>query len=137
MDIYTTANKGLKMIQWKTKVVMEKDTPIYVNNTQIEMGQGYCTRDKNQDKEIQRRITAGWTCDIYKGNTGTCLKRQVYNSCLFPAMTYGGNMGTRHPSKEQVAACTNEDGKENMKHDIPGEKSKYLGKRNDKGHTHD
>ena len=46
----------------------ETDTPIYVNNTQIEnveryiyMGQRYVTRDKNQDKEIQIRITAGWT----------------------------------------------------------------------------
>ena len=51
-------------------------------------------RDKNQDKEIQRRITAGWTAfaqhrDIFKGNIGTCLKRQVYNSCILPAMTYG------------------------------------------------
>ncbi|KAK2177429.1 hypothetical protein NP493_598g01029 [Ridgeia piscesae] len=49
---------------------------------------------KNQDKEIQRRITAGWTAfakhrDIFKGNIGTCLKRQVYNSCVLPTMTYG------------------------------------------------
>ena len=38
---------------------------------------------KNQYKEIQRRITAGWTAfakhrDIFKGNIGTCLKRHVY-----------------------------------------------------------
>ena len=26
---------------------------------------------------------------IFKGTTGTCLKRQVYNSCVLPAMTYG------------------------------------------------
>ena len=46
----------------------ENDTPIYVNDTQtkdvenyIYLGQRYSTRDKNQDKEIQRRITAGWT----------------------------------------------------------------------------
>ena len=24
-----------------------------------------------------------------KGNFGTCLKRQVYNSCVLPALTYG------------------------------------------------
>ena len=45
----------------KTKVMMEKDTPIYVNNTQIEnvyLGHSYSYRDRNQDKEIQRRITA-------------------------------------------------------------------------------
>ncbi|KAK2188298.1 hypothetical protein NP493_136g00011 [Ridgeia piscesae] len=44
--------------------MMENGTPIYVNNTEIEnvesyvyLGQRYSTRDKNQDKEIQRRIT--------------------------------------------------------------------------------
>ncbi|KAK2167528.1 hypothetical protein NP493_1271g01002 [Ridgeia piscesae] len=71
------------------------------NNTQIEnvdtciyLRQGYSTRDKNQDKEIQRRITAGSRAfakhrDIFKGNIGTCLKRQVEISCVHPAMTYG------------------------------------------------
>jgi len=81
---------------------MENDTPIYVNNTQIEnfesciyLGQKYSNRDKIQDKEIQKRITAGWTAfakhrdDVFKRNIGTCLKRQVYNSCVLPAMTYG------------------------------------------------
>ncbi|KAK2190777.1 hypothetical protein NP493_69g05030 [Ridgeia piscesae] len=75
--------------------MMENETPIYyVNNTQIEnvemciyLGQTYSTRDKNQDKEIQRRITTGWTAiakhrDIFKGNFGRCVKRQVYNSCV-------------------------------------------------------
>ncbi|KAK2175501.1 hypothetical protein NP493_728g01077 [Ridgeia piscesae] len=68
--------------------MMQTDSPIYVNNTQIEniesyiyLGQRYSTRDKNQDTEIQRRITAGWTAfaklrDIFKGNNGTCFKRQ-------------------------------------------------------------
>ena len=58
---------GLKMTnKSKTKVMMENDTPIYVKNTQIEnvesyinQGQRYSTRDKNQDKETQRRITTG------------------------------------------------------------------------------
>ena len=61
-------NHGLKMNKSKTMVMMENDTSIYVNNTQIEnvecyiyMGQKYRTRDKNQDKKIHRRITAGWT----------------------------------------------------------------------------
>ena len=59
-------NQGLKMNKSKTKVMMENDTPIFVNNTQIEnlesyinLGQGYSTRYKNKDKKIQRRITAG------------------------------------------------------------------------------
>ena len=61
-------NQCLKMNKSKTKVMMENNTPIHVINTQIEkvesyiyLGQGYSTRDKNQDKEIQRRITVGWT----------------------------------------------------------------------------
>ena len=85
----------------KTKVMLENDTPVYVNNIKIEniesyiyLGQRYSTRDKNQDKEIQGRHTAGWTAftkhrDIFKGNIGTCFNRQVYNSCVPAAMTYG------------------------------------------------
>ncbi|KAK2165253.1 hypothetical protein NP493_1376g01032 [Ridgeia piscesae] len=65
--------------------MMENDAQVYVNNIQIEnvesyiyLGQRYRITDKNQDKEIQRRITAGWTAfakqrDIFKGNIGTCL----------------------------------------------------------------
>ena len=107
-------NQGLKMYKSKTKVMMENDTPIYVNNTQIEnfesyiyLGQGYSTRDKNQDKEIQRRITADWTTfdkhrDIFKGNIGACLKRQVCNSCVLPVMTYG--VEHRHsPAKQRTS----------------------------------
>ncbi|KAK2170764.1 hypothetical protein NP493_1143g01035 [Ridgeia piscesae] len=37
---------------------------------------------------------AGWIafvkpCDIFKSNIGTCLKRQVCNSCILRPMTYG------------------------------------------------
>ena len=93
--------QGLKMNKSKTKVVMENDTPVCVNNIHIEnvesyiyMGQRNSIKDKNQDKEIQRRITAGWTAFakhryIFKSNIGSCLKRQIYNSCVLPAMTYG------------------------------------------------
>ena len=93
--------QGLRMNISKTKVMLENDTPIYINTTQIEnvesyvyLGQRYSIRDKNQDKEIQRRITAGWTefakhRDIFKGNFGTCLKRQAFKSCVLPAMIHG------------------------------------------------
>ena len=73
----------------------------------------YSTRDKNQDNEIQRRITAGWRPfvkhrDIFKGNIGTCLKRQVYNSCVLPAMTYGAETRalTTQAKNKLVAAQT-------------------------------
>ncbi|KAK2166690.1 hypothetical protein NP493_1312g00000 [Ridgeia piscesae] len=65
----------------------------------------------NQDKEIQRRITAGWTAfakhlDIFKGNIGTCLKRHVYNSWVFPAITYMVRKHGHSPSKQVcVHAC--------------------------------
>ena len=71
-------NHGLKMNKSKKKVMMENDSSIYVNNTQIEnvesyiyLGQRYSTRHKTQDKEILTRITAGWTAfakhrDIFK-----------------------------------------------------------------------
>ena len=97
----------------------------------------YSTRDKNQDKDIQRRITAGWAAfakhrDIFKGNIGICLKRHVYNSCVLPSMTRHGNMGTHHSIKEHASSRTNKAGKENVKHHIPGQK-----KTRDRGHRRD
>ncbi|KAI0241134.1 hypothetical protein LSAT2_001223 [Lamellibrachia satsuma] len=78
---------GLRMNISKTKIMVEDNTPVYVNNTQIEnvesyvyLGQWFSLRDKNQDKEILRRITAGWTayakhCDIFKnGSTHSSLE---------------------------------------------------------------
>ena len=95
---YIFENQCLKMNKSKTKVMMENDTNICQQHSdrecwRLHLGQRYSTRDKNQDKEIQRWITAGWTAfakhgDIFKGNIGTCLKRQVYNSWVLPAMTY-------------------------------------------------
>ena len=92
---------GLKMNITKTKVMVVDNTPINVNNVLIEnvqgydvyLGQHYSLKEKNQDKEIQRRIMAGWAAyakhrDIFKSNLAICLKRQVYNSCVLLAMTY-------------------------------------------------
>ena len=90
---------GLKMNIAKTKVMVVDNTPINVNNVLIDnvqgyvyLGQHYILKKKNQDKEKQRRITAGWAAyakhrDIFKSNIAICLKRQVYNSCVLPAMT--------------------------------------------------
>ncbi|KAK2174362.1 hypothetical protein NP493_807g00016 [Ridgeia piscesae] len=111
--------------------MIENDTPIYVNNTQNEnvesyiyLGQRYSSGDKQiRQKEIQRRIAAGSTAfdkhrDIVKGNIGTCLKRQVYNYCILPAMTYGAETWalTTQAKNKLAAAQTKErggkDGKE-------------------------
>ena len=90
----------------KTKVTVVDNTPINLNNVLIEnvpgyvyLGQHYSLKEKNQDKEIQRRIMAGWAAyaknrDIFKSNLAISLKRQVYNSCVLPAMTYGAETWT-------------------------------------------
>ena len=87
-----TRRMGLKMNIAKTKVMVVDNTPINVNNVLIEnvqgyvyLGQHYSFKEKNQDKEIQRRIMTGWAWaayakhrDIFKSNLAICLKRQVY-----------------------------------------------------------
>ena len=91
---------GLKMNIAKTKVMVVDNTPykreqcagrkcprLRVLGTTL-----YSLKEKNQDTEIQRRIMAGWAAyakhrDIFKSNLAICLKRQVYNSCVLPAMT--------------------------------------------------
>ena len=92
---------GRKMNIAKTKVIVVDNIPINVNNVLIENVQGYVylgqhisLKEKNQDKEIQRRIKTGWAAyakhqDIFKRNIAICLKRQVYNSCELPATSYG------------------------------------------------
>ena len=97
---------GLKMNITKTKVMVVDNTPINVNNVVIEnvpgyvyLVQHYSLKENNQDKEIQRRIMAGWAAyakhrDIFNSNLAICLKRQVYNSCVPPAMIYGAETWT-------------------------------------------
>ena len=98
---------GLKMNIAKSKVMVEDNIPIHVVNNvlignvqgYVYLGQHYSIKENNQDKEIQRRITAGWAAytkhrDIFKSNLAICLKRQVYNSCVLPAMAYGADTWT-------------------------------------------
>ena len=92
----------------KTNVMVADNTTITknVNNVLIENVEGYAylelhysIKENNQDKEIQRRIMADWAAyakhrDIFKSNLAICLKRQVYNSCVLSAMTYGAETWT-------------------------------------------
>ena len=92
---------GLKITIAKTEMMVVDNTPINVNSVLIEnvqgyvyLGQHYSLKENNQDKEIQRIIMAGWAAyakhlGIFKSNLAICLKRQVYNSYVLPAMTYG------------------------------------------------
>ena len=60
---------------------------------------------------------AGWAAyakhrDIFKSNLAICLKRQVYNSCVLPAMTYGAETWTltKQAQKKLAAAQTKMEG---------------------------
>ena len=82
-----SSRMGLKMNIARTKVMIADNTPIKVNNVLIEnvqgyvyLGQNYILKEKNQDKEVQRRIVAGWAAYVkhrgtVKGNLVICLKR--------------------------------------------------------------
>ena len=75
------------------------------------MGPHYSLKEKNQDREIQRRIMAGWAAyakhrDIFKSNLAICLKRQVYNSCVLPAMTYCAETWTLTKQAQNKLAAT-------------------------------
>ena len=123
---------GLKMNIAKTKVIVVDNTPINVNNVLIEnvqgyvyLGQHYSLKEKNQDKEIQRRIMAGWAAyakhrDIFKSNIAICLKRQVYNSCVLPAIydIWCRYLDTDQTSTEQTCGRTDHNGKKYDQHHI-------------------
>ena len=126
---------GLKINIAKTKVMVVDNTPINVNNVQIEivqgyvyLGQRYSIKEKNQDKEIQRRIMAGSAAyakhrDIFnKRNLAICLKRQVYNSCVLPAICdiWCRDLDTDQTSTEQTCGCTEQNGKKYAQHHIQG-----------------
>ena len=54
---------------------------------------------------------AGWAAyakhrDIFKSNLAICLKRQVYNSCVVPAMTYGADTWTLTKQAHNKRAAT-------------------------------
>ena len=95
--------------------MMENDTPIYVNNTHLENVESYIYLGQRYTSETKPR-------------QGDSKKNRHGNS---------GNIDTNKPIKEQVSSCSNTDGKEYIKHHIPGKENKHLGKRKDKGHRRD
>ena len=91
---------GLKMNIAKTKVMVVDNTPINVNNVLIENVQGYVYLGQASRKRTRtKRYMAGWAAyakhrDIFKSNLAICLKRQVYNTRVLPAMPYGAETWT-------------------------------------------
>ena len=56
----------------------------------------YSFKEENKDNEIQRRSKEAYAKhrDLFKSNIDICLNRQVYNSCVLPAMAYGAETWT-------------------------------------------
>ncbi len=103
--------------------------PINVNNVLIEnvymyLGQHYRLKEKNQDKEIQRRIMAGWAAyakhrDIFESNLAICLKRQVPTPvCCQLRHMVQRHMDTDKTSTEQTCGRTDQNGKKYAQHHI-------------------
>ena len=107
------------MNKLKTKVIMENDTPAKCQQCPLTATSTLDGGAASEAKEIQRIITAG--CIPF-----TNLKRISSNDIR------RGNMDTHQPRKEQTNRCANTEGKKYVKHHIPGQKNKHLGKRKNK-----
>ena len=95
--------KGLKIHKGKTQYMtnFENNKDIHIDNAKIEKVTSYkylgqTTHLKETTKEeITCRIRAGWSCfgrnrEIFLDDKmPICLKRQVYDQCVLPTMTYG------------------------------------------------
>ncbi|GFR96573.1 endonuclease-reverse transcriptase [Elysia marginata] len=94
---------GLKMHKGKTKFMTnyENDDTIQIENASIEkvqkykyLGKSTCMKDLTKE-EVDIRIRAGWSCfgrnrEIFLDkNMPLSLKKQVYDQCILPTMTYG------------------------------------------------
>ncbi|KAK3803056.1 hypothetical protein RRG08_027978 [Elysia crispata] len=94
---------GLRMHKGKTKYMtnFESNENIHIENEEIEKVNSYkylgqTTHLKETTKEeVTCRIRAGWSCfgrnkEIFQDEKmPLSLKRQVYNQCILPTMTYG------------------------------------------------
>ena len=52
------------------------------------------SRNRTRTKRYNEESWQAKYRDIFKSNLAICLKRQVYNSCVLPAMTYGAETWT-------------------------------------------
>ena len=99
-------NIGLKMHKGKTKCMtnFQHDQEIHIESEKIEevtnykyLGQMTYLKDTTKE-EVTRRIRAGWSCfgtnrEIFQGDQmQLSLKRQVFDQCVRPTMTYGCQM---------------------------------------------
>ena len=97
---------GLKMNLSKTKIMkndhINQEISIKINDDKIEvvqnyiyLGQNISLKSTSKSEEIKRRITIGWQAfgragEIFRNkNIPLIQKRQIYNQCILPAVTYG------------------------------------------------
>ena len=98
---------GLSMNFKKTKIMRNKhaevtNRKITIDSNEIEevnhyiyLGQRISMETASKEQEIKRRITLGWqafgraSAIFINKEIPTCLKRQVYNQCIIPTVTYG------------------------------------------------
>lgn len=92
---------GLKMNIKKTKIMACEPTNITINNDPVEqiteyiyLGHTITLGKQNQTAEITRRIRQGWIAygklaQVFKSDISINLKKEVYDTCVLPVMTYG------------------------------------------------
>ena len=122
---------GIKMNIAKTKVMVVDNTSINVNNVLIEnfqgyvhLGKHYSLKEKNQDREIQRRIMAGWA--VYCQTPGYLQKQPCHlpeetGVQLLCAASYDiwcRDLDTDQTSTEQTCSRTDQNGKKYAQHHI-------------------
>ena len=94
---------GLKINMQKTKVMynnLGKEQRFEIGNSALEVVKDYVylgqviTAEPNHEAEVTRRIRMGWSAfgrhsQIMTGRLPLSLKRQLYNCCILPVLTYG------------------------------------------------
>ena len=103
---------GLKMNITETKVMVVDNTPINVNNVLIEnvpgyvyVGQQYSLKEKNQDKEIQRRIMAGWAGYLQKQPCHLSEETGVQRLCAASYDIWCRDMALAKQAQNKLAAA--------------------------------
>ena len=101
--------------------------------------QHYSLNQKNEDKEIPRRINEADAKhqDLLKSKLAICLKRQVYNFSVMPDMADGAESWTlaKQPRNKLAAAHTKLKWVYSKWQNI-GQKDQHQNQREDKSHRH-
>ena len=120
---------GLKMNIAKTKVMVVDNSPINVNNVLIEnvpgyvyLGQHYSLKEKNQDKEIQRRVRLGGIRQtpgyLEKQHCHLPEETGVQLLCAASYDIWCRDLDTDQTSTEQTCGRTDQNGKKYAQHHI-------------------